>query len=85
VCTLVYSSRMAGFKVLDAERNALLAKHPDWRIWYVPNSMDGTVTWCAEPKPTVHAYSPKDLSKDISLAEQDLKERLAGAGERPVG
>lgn len=73
---------MVSFKALDAERDALLARHPDWRIWYVPNAMDGTVT-CAEPKPTVHTYSPQDLSQDISLAEQDLKERLAGAGDPP--
>jgi hypothetical protein len=68
---------MVSFKVLDAERDVLMAKHPGWRIWYVPNSMDGSVTWCAEPKPSVHAYSPQDLSKDIILAGEDIRKRLA--------
>jgi hypothetical protein len=67
---------MVSFKALDAERDALVARHPEWRIWYVPNAVDGTVTWCAEPKPSVHAYSPQDLSKDITLAEEDIKEWL---------
>lgn len=50
--------------------------HPGWRILFVPNALDGSVTWCAQPEPTLHAYSPEDLSTDIRLAEQDLAKRL---------
>ena len=53
--------------------------HPGWRIWFVPNALDGSVTWCAQPEPALHACSPEDLSTDIRLAEQDLAKRLAVA------
>lgn len=61
---------------LDRQRDALRAKHPGWLIWFVPLATGG-VQWCAHPEPTIHAYSPEDLSKDIGLAEDDLAKRLA--------
>jgi hypothetical protein len=66
-------------KVLEAQRLGLMKQHPGWRIWFVPHALDGSVTWCAQPEPTIHAYSRDDLSKDIRLAEADLAARLAVA------
>ena len=68
-----------GLARYDRDRVSLMKLHPGWRIWFVPNALDGSVTWCAQPEPTLHAYSPEDLSTDIRLAEQDLAKRL-GAG-----
>ena len=61
----------------DRDRISLMKLHPGWRIWFVPNALDGSVTWCAQPEPTIHAYSPEDLSTDIRLVEQDLATLLA--------
>jgi hypothetical protein len=57
---------------LEAERIALMKDHPGWRVWYVPNALDGSVTWCAQREPTIHAYSPGDLGKDMALADAEL-------------
>jgi hypothetical protein len=53
---------------LDREKARLEAEHPGWRIWYVPNSHSGLVTWCAQPLPTLNAYSPKELTGYIREA-----------------
>jgi hypothetical protein len=58
---------MSSFAALDAQRAELMKSHPDWRIWYVPNAVDGSVMWCAQREPTIHAYSAEDLAKDIAL------------------
>jgi hypothetical protein len=70
-------SEPTGLARLDRDRTELMKQHPGWRIWFVPNALDGSVTWCAQPEPTIHTYSPEDLSKDIRLAEEDLAGRLA--------
>jgi hypothetical protein len=57
---------------LEAERIALMKDHPGWRVWYVPNALDGSVTWCAQREPTIHAYNPEDLGKDMALADAEL-------------
>lgn len=69
---------MASFAELDAQRDALMQAHPGWRVWYVPHAHDGGVTWCAQRKPTIHAYSPEDLSKDIALADAELASEVQG-------
>ena len=63
---------MPSFADLDAQRAELLKAHPGWRVWYVPHAHDGSVTWCAQREPTIHAYSPEDLAKDIELADAEL-------------
>ena len=52
--------------------------HPGWRVWYVPNALDGSVTWCAQRDPTIHAYSREDLGKDMALADAELAADRAG-------
>lgn len=63
---------MPSLAALDAERIALMKDHPGWRVWYVPNALDGSVTWCAQWEPTIHAYSSEDLGKDMALADAEL-------------
>ena len=63
---------MPSLAALDAERIALMKDHPGWRVWYVPNALDGSVTWCAQREPTIHAYSSEDLGKDMALADAEL-------------
>ncbi len=70
---------MEPLNVLEAQRHGLMKEHPGWRIWFVPHALDGSVTWCAQPEPTIHAYTRDDLSKDIGLAEADLAARLTEA------
>ena len=72
-------SEPTGLARYDRDRLSLMKLHPGWRIWFVPNALDGSVTWCAQPEPTLHAHSPEDLSTDIRLTEQDLAKRLAVA------
>ena len=74
---------MSSFAALDARRARLLKAHPRWRIWYVPNAVDGSVTWCAQREPTIHAYSPEDLDKDISLADTELASEVQGGTAAP--
>jgi hypothetical protein len=57
--------------------------HPGWRVWYVPHAHDGSVTWCAQREPTIHAYSPEDLDKDISLADAELASEAQGGTAAP--
>ena len=40
-------------------------------------ALDGSVTWCAEREPTIHAYSPEDLGKDMALADAELASEVA--------
>jgi hypothetical protein len=74
---------VASFADLDAQRAELLKAHSGWRIWYVPNAVDGSVTWCAQREPTIHAYSPEDLDKDISLADAELASEAQGGTAAP--
>jgi hypothetical protein len=60
------------FQVLEAQRAELVRDHPGWRVWFVPNALDGSVTWCAQREPTIHAYSCEDLGKDMALADAEL-------------
>ena len=73
---------MLSLAALDSERIALMKNHPGWRVWYVPNALDGSVTWCAQREPTIHAYSPQDLGKDMALADVELADKVAGQGPR---
>jgi len=41
------------------------------------------VTWCAQREPTIHAYSPEDLDKDISLADAELASEAQGGTAAP--
>jgi hypothetical protein len=52
--------------------------HPGWKVWFVPNALDGSVTWCAQREPTIHAYSPEDLGKDMALADAELAAEITG-------
>lgn len=77
---------MAPFQVLEAQRTELIRDHPGWRVWFVPNALDGSVTWCAQREPTIHAYSPEDLGKDMALADTELADdsiRMAAALGNP--
>jgi hypothetical protein len=69
---------MPTFTALDTQRAELLKAHPGWRVWYVPHAHDGSVTWCAQREPTIHAYSPEDLAKDIDLADTELANEVQG-------
>jgi hypothetical protein len=57
------------FRALDETRDDLRARHPGWRIWYVPH-LNGT-TWCAQPLPTLNEESTEDLEKAIKETETD--------------
>jgi hypothetical protein len=59
--------------------------HPGWRVWYVPNALDGSVTWCAQREPTIHAYSTEDLGKDMALADAELAAEREGDPRVPRG
>lgn len=37
--------------------------------------LDGSVTWCAQREPTIHAYSPEDLGKDMAPSDAELVPR----------
>ena len=69
---------MSPFRVLEEQRIGLMKDHPGWRVWYVPNALDGSVTWCAQREPTIHAYSGEDLGKDMALADAELAADRAG-------
>jgi hypothetical protein len=69
---------MPKFADLDAQRAELMQAHQGWRVWYVPNAVDGSVTWCAQREPTIHAYSPEDLGKDMALADAELASEVQG-------
>ncbi len=58
--------------------------HPGWTVWFVPNALDGSVTWCAQREPTIHAYSPGDLGKDMALADAELAAAVTGRAESPA-
>jgi hypothetical protein len=47
-----------------------------WQLWYVPNAMDGSVTWCArrhgdEIRNVLHAYRPEHLAEYMADAKAD--------------
>jgi hypothetical protein len=69
---------MPSFQVLEAERAVLLKNHPGWRIWYVPNALDGTVTWCAQHEPLLHADTPEHLAEYMVEADADIAKALGG-------
>ncbi len=75
---------MPSLAALDAERTALMRDHPGWTVWFVPNALDGSVTWCAQREPTIHAYSPEDLGKDMALADAELAADVTGRAESPA-
>ena len=58
--------------------------HPGWTVWFVPNALDGSVTWCAQREPTIHAYSPEDLGKDMALADAELAAEVTGRAGSPA-
>lgn len=52
----------------DRERDALSARHPGWRVWFVPNTYRGAV-WCAQREPTLNCGSPEELDRAITEVE----------------
>jgi hypothetical protein len=57
---------------LDEQLTALKAKHPGWRVWYVPRAAEhGGVVWCAVREPTINTDTPEHLSEEIELAEKE--------------
>jgi hypothetical protein len=40
-----------------------------WRLWYVPNVVTNTATWCGHPLPVLHEVSADGLAKAIQEAE----------------
>jgi len=67
---------------LDAELAQLRAENPGWRIWYVPHSYDGSVTWCGQPLPLLNCGSPKELREEIAEAR---REAVAFLGQADLG
>lgn len=57
--------------VYDRQLAGLRERHPHWRIWYVPRSADGSVTWCAQPQPTLNEDSPEHLAEAIAEVEDN--------------
>ena len=53
---------------LDGQRDQLKAKHPRWRIWYVPRAIGG-IMWHAQPEPCLSAHTPAKLDEAITEAE----------------
>lgn len=76
---------MASFHVLEQQRIELTKAHPGWRVWFVPNALDGSVTWCAQREPTIHAYSPEDLGRDLALADTELADQVATLADQAGG
>jgi hypothetical protein len=71
---LVYLGRMTLFD-LDRERASLAARHPGWRVWYVPKTTGG-VDWCAQREPTLNESSPAEPEK--AIAEIEGEDKLLG-------
>ena len=76
---------MASFHVLEQQRIELMKAHPGWRVWFVPNALDGSVTWCAQREPTIHAYSSEDLGRDLALADTELADQVATLADKAGG
>jgi hypothetical protein len=70
----------ASLQSLDVLRDTLVKNHPAWRIWYVPNALDGTVTWCAQHEPLLHADTPEHLAEYMAEANADIARALNGGG-----
>ena len=69
---------MVDFGHLDKIRNELEHAHPGWWVWFVPNSADGTVVWCARPHPGLVEHSPEDLEKAIAEVEAEALRASGG-------
>ena len=41
-----------------------------WDLWFVPNAVSNTTTWCARPKPLLNEYSPEHLKEEIERVEK---------------
>ena len=54
---------------LDELKRELEERHPGWQVWFVPHSLNRTVTWCARPNPLLNEDSPAHLSEAILAAE----------------
>ncbi len=67
---------MSWLNDLDAKRDEIRGQCPGWRVWYVPHSVDASVTWCAHPDPTLSAESPEHLIAAIREAHE--------SGEHPA-
>jgi hypothetical protein len=46
----------------------------------VPNALDGTVTWCAQREPLLHADTPEHLAEYMVEANADIARALSGGG-----
>jgi len=55
---------------LDALKAELAARHPGWRIWFVPRAL-GKVTWCAQREPTLSRDTPEELERAIAAVEAE--------------
>ena len=69
ICS-VYLGRMTLFD-LDGERAKLAAKHPGWRVWYVPRAVGGVV--CAQREPTLNCGSPAELDEAIAAIDSGCR------------
>ena len=69
---------MPSFDVLEVQRAELRKDHPGWRVCFVPNALAGSVTWCAQCEPTIHAHSTEDLGEDMARADAELVSEVAG-------
>lgn len=56
---------------LDERKRELEHCNPGWQIWYVPHSVNRTVTWCARPRPLLNTDSPEQLQKLIDQADDE--------------
>jgi hypothetical protein len=61
---------------IDNDLAALRERFPTWQIWYVPHAVDGSLTWCANPRAkqddrrnVLHADSPGHLADYIAEAQ----------------
>jgi hypothetical protein len=52
------------------ERDELAARHPGWRIWYVPRAVGGVI-WCAQREPTLNCGSPAELDQAMTEVESE--------------
>jgi len=75
---------MSWLNEMDAKRDEIRALCPGWRVWYVPNSQDGSVTWCAQREPTLNAASPEHLVEYIREADAELAAQLHGTARQTI-
>lgn len=60
---------MSGLSPLDRQKEALTARYPGWRIWYVPAAV-GPTTWHGHRLPILNADSADELEAAIVAAER---------------